>query len=853
MNRVSSRRFVVPFLGILGAASLGIALALHPQNAGPENVEIKFKLPPPKPLTPDEALKTFKLPPGFKIELVAAEPLVETPVGMSWDDQGRIYVVEMRGYMHDVKGTGENEPSGRVVILEDLNGDGRMDKSTVFADGLILPRAVMCVDGGALVAEPPYLWFMKDTNGDGRADLKEQVTDQYGTRGGQPEHMANSPTWTLDNWVHSANHATRYRLKDGKWMSESVPQRGQWGMSQDDYGRLFYNFNSDFLRANFVPEALYKRNPNFPARAGSGVQLLKDQTVWPAGPTPGINRGYEKSMLRADGTMTKSSATCGAAVYRGDLFPKDFAGNVFIPEPAANLVKRVIIDEKNAELTARNAYEKTEFLTSTDERFRPVTAYTGPDGALYLADMYRGVIQHKGFLTHYLIANIMDRKLEQPVNMGRIWRVIPVNAKPKPFKLPAETAQILPFIAHANGAVRDIAQRVLVERKDASMVPTLQAIIHAPRTAPLAKLHALWTLEGSGLLTPDVVSKALADPDSKVRSHAVRLADRSLVPQLAKMSDDPAADVRIALAFTLSGFPEGQDALAHVVRKGGSNLMVRDAALSGLRGRELEFLEHLLTAGPAMSTPEPVLNGLAQAVMAERRSLRVQKLLALIAAQPANSSVQLALLSGASGNAAEKGTPKFKLLYLDQQPGELAALAARADAKSKPLVSNLNDRIAWPGKEGVPPPPVIPPLTADEQKLFDLGMQTYGMLCAACHQANGQGMEGLAPPLVDSEWVVGKPDALPRLILHGLTGPIKVNGVSWNLEMPPMGAALSDEQIAAVVTYIRREWEHGASPMTPEFVREIRAQHADRTGAWTEEELAEWLGRKRPMPAQARN
>lgn len=127
------------------------------------------------------------------------------------------------------------------------------------------------------------------------------------------------------------------------------------------------------------------------------------------------------------------------------------------------------------------------------------------------------------------------------------------------------------------------------------------------------------------------------------------------------------------------------------------------------------------------------------------------------------------------------------------------------------------------------------------------------MLCAACHQANGQGMEGLAPPLVDSEWVIGKPDALPRLIIHGLTGPIKVNGVSWNLEMPPMGAALNDEQIAAVITYIRREWEHGASPVKPEFVHEIRAQHATRTTAWTEDELAEWLGRKRAIPAQAKN
>jgi mono/diheme cytochrome c family protein/glucose/arabinose dehydrogenase len=818
------------------------SFAIHPQNAGPSQFEIKFKLPPPKPLTPEEALASFKVAPGFKVELFAAEPLIETPIAMSWDEQGRMYVLEMRGYMQDVEGKGENQPLGRVTVLEDTNGDGKADKHTVFADGLVLPRAVMCVNGGALVSEPPVLWFMKDTNGDGKADLKEPVDGNYASRNGQPEHMANSPTWCLDNWIYSSNHGTRYRLKDGKFVAEPFQIRGQWGMSQDDYGRLFYNFNSDFLRANLVPETLYRRNPNFIGTAGVGVQVAKDQTIWPSHPTPGVNRGYEAATLRADGTMKLCSATCGAAIYRGGLFGKEFAGNAFIPEPAGNLVKRFILEENEAQITARNAYKEQEFLTSTDERFRPVNAYTGPDGALYIADMYRGIIQHKGFLTYYLVQNIKDRKLEEPVNMGRIWRIVPDKAKAQPARLPKESAELVKVLGDANGWKRDTAQRVLVERKDASVTPALTALV--ANGPSIAKIHAIWTLEGMGALTPDVLGKAFVDSDAKVRATAVRLADRSLAPQVGNLVNDPSIDVQIAVALSLSGLPEGLEAMLNLVRKAGSKTLVRDSILSGLRGRELEFLEALLKNSDKPA-PAGTLEALAHAIMAERRTGRVQSLLSLIASMPANSENQIALLGGAGGKLSPKGA-KYKLVYFDAQPESLVKLAASVDGKAKPLLAALDARIAWPNKPGVPPPPIITPLTGDEQKLFQIGKQTYTMICAACHQPNGQGMDGLAPPLVDSEWAIGKPDILPRVVIHGLTGPIKVNGTSWSLEMPGLGAALTDEQIAGVATYIRREWEHTASPVTVDFVKTIRTQNKDRGKSWTSEELKGLLNPSKP-------
>lgn len=821
------------------------AEAVHAKNAGPENVEIRFKLPPPRPLSPEEELATFKLAPGFRAELVAAEPLVDTPVALAWDEKGRMFVCEMRDYMHNVEGTGEDQKNGRIVMLEDVDGDGRMDKRTVFADGLCMPRAVLCVNGGLLVGEPPNLWFMKDTDGDGVADTKESIDASFGTGGGQPEHMANSPLWMLDNWIYVANHSKRYRLREGRFEDQVSDRRGQWGLTQDDFGRPFFNSNSDFLRANLFAESLGNRNPNFPSTAGLGVQIMKDQSTWPSHATPGVNRGYEPKQLREDGTLAKSTATCGPSVYRGSLFPKEFRGNVFIPEPAGNLVKRLVISEKKSVLTAANAAENSEFWTSTDERFRPVSSYSGPDGALYVVDMYRGIIQHTSFLTHYLIANIKDRNLEAPLEMGRIWRVVPAGAKPKAYKLSGDTAKLVDSLASPDGWVRDTAQRLLVERKDPAATGALAKLATTGKTA-LSRLHALWTLDGMGAAAPEVVSAQLKDKDPKVRATAVRLAARTQLPELMTMVKDQSSEVQIALAFQLGSYPESQQAAFALALQSGEQPLVRDALLSGLRGRELETLQTLLEE-KAKALPLPLIEGLAQAVLAERRKERVKKLLEMMAAQPAQSPFLQAMLTGAAGkNSSSKTSAVPRLLYLEGAPVELEKLKAEASPATATLVKGLDARLGWPGKPGVPPPPVVKPLNPSELALFDAGKGVYNSLCVGCHQPTGAGMDGLAPALVDSEWVLGSPELLPRILLHGLSGPITVGKQSWNLAMPPLGAALNDHQIAAVLTYIRREWEHGASPITPELVAKIRSENAERTASWTGEELKALAKLKKP-------
>jgi mono/diheme cytochrome c family protein/glucose/arabinose dehydrogenase len=829
-------------LFILASSFLPIALAVHQKNAGPEKVELKFKLPPPAPLTPEAEMKTFKVEKGFHVELVASEPMIESPIAMSFDDQGRLYVVEMRGYMHDLEGAGEKEATGRVSLLEDTDGDGRMDKATPFLDNLVMPRAVLAVNGGALIAVPPNLYFCKDTDGDGKADVKDVVATDFGSLGGQPEHMANTPVWAMDNAIWSAGYSTRFKLRSGVWQKDTGLGRGQWGLCQDDFGRLYFNYNSDMLRADLLPTEAFSRNPLLRNATSINAKLAADQTLFPSHPTPGVNRGYDPKTLRADGTLPRPTGTCGALIYRGDAFPAAYRGNAFVPEPCANLVKRFTMSEQDGIVKATNTAKTTEFLTSTDERFRPVQAANGPDGALYLVDMYRGIIQHQSFLTHYLIANIKDRKLETPFNQGRIWRIVPdTKERPQPVKVSKDVK----LLTHANGWVRDTAQRLLVESGDAAMVPALKEMLS--NTSALARLHALWTLDGLAAVTPDVLRAALAEKDAQVRAAAVRISTRDLAPDLIALNAEKDALVLANLAIKLTSFnlPDADAAVAKLLASHGKNVLIREGALTGMRGREAAFAKLLVGQLSKDKGTEimPVIESLASLLAQAGKAGPFEDMLELAAAQPQGGAMQVAAIKGLATSGDPKSKTPPKLLWLDAEPASLKALkSAMSDKASAKLFTSVAARIAWPGKPGAPPPPKIVPLNEAQTALFAKGKTIYATLCTACHQPHGFGLDGLAPPLVDSEWVLGKPEVLARIVMHGLAGPVKVGGRSFNLAMPPL-PQLTDEDVAGVLTYIRREWEHNGSPVEIKAVTGIRGQNKGRMAMWTETELKN-LGKK---------
>jgi mono/diheme cytochrome c family protein/glucose/arabinose dehydrogenase len=814
----------------------------------------KEKIPANPPLSPEAALKTFKLPPGFRIEIVAADPLIETPIAIQWDAEGRLWLVEVPSYMNTPTATGETNAINRVSILEDTDGDGRMDKKTLFLDGLVLPRTVSLAYGGVLVSDATALWWYP-IEPDLKPGKRVLVDKNYAPAAiKNPEHTGNSPTWFMNNWILSANHILRYKRVEEEWKRSPTSFRGQWGLTMDDWGRPFYNSNSDQLRTDLVPSEYYFRNPLFRSTAGLNLQPLKDQTVWPGRVNPGVNRGYQPATLKPDGRLDKYTATCGPVIYRGDNFPEEFRGNAFIPEPSGNFVRRMVLTEKNGELTGTNPYKETEFLTSTDELFRPVNAYTGPDGCLYLVDMYHGILQHRLFLTSYLRKQAEDRGLDKVIRRGRIYRIVSDGKKPgpKPQLASASSTDLVNTLTHPNGWWRDTAQRLLVEKSPPSAIALLKALAlqHAD---PRARLHALWTLDGMGQIDAATLAIALQkESHAKVLAAAIRLSEgpiktdkEILLPKLVSLATSKDLEARTQLAFTLGEIrePAAEAAMLALALNAGTNALVRDALISGLALRENEMLERVFASAAwkgKFAGGDAFISALGRSIFQQAKAANVNRLLEKIADKNTPQWQTLAVLASLNlpGTPPPKGqpAPRVKLVKLPVAPPALAALEKSPDKAIQAAAKKLDTLLIWPGKPGVVFP-TVRSLTEAEQKLFASGKTAYEATCAACHQLHGYGQDGMAPPLNDSEWVAGSPEKLARILLHGIGGPITVLGRKWDMDMPGHGT-FDDETLAGVLTYIRREWEHPYDPVAPEFVKKVRAATAGRESAWTNEELS---------------
>jgi mono/diheme cytochrome c family protein/glucose/arabinose dehydrogenase len=838
-------------------------------------------------LSPAEAMKTFTMPPGYRLELVASEPLIQDPIVIDWDPQGRLWAVEMPGFVPTLSSPEPYmEPIGKVVVLEDTNNDGTMDKRTVFADGLVLARAVKVLEHGVLVGEPPNAWLMHDTNGDLRMDTKELVTDTYGRREARVEQNANDFEWSLDNWMHTANSDVFMRFKNGKFEVQKTLMRGEWGATHDDAGRIYRNTNESSVHVDFVPTPYFLRNPNLLRTRGSYEALRDDgnlvNVVWPARPNPGTNRAYQAGIDRPDGTLLRFTSVCAPRIYRGDRLPAELNGNMFVAEPAANVVSRIVLSDDGTTLRARKAYDKGEFLVSTDERFRPVYLSNAPDGTLYIVDMYRGVIQQRADITEYLRDHILTNKLEKPTGFGRIYRVMHESTKRDPKRMSsAPAAELVQALSHPNGWWRDTAQRLLVERGDKAVATDL---VKLASTSPdwRIRLHALWTLDGIDAIEPAAVTAALADSSRDVRASAVRLAERWLgivnhpiQAGVLKLLDDSDWSVRQQLAASLGTLPPGvrEDAIVKLLDRRGDDPIAVDAALSGLRGSEGLALEKLLqSAGPQTPQRDTAVTMLAATLVRGGQDASIQTLLGWVADEARPAWQRAALLRGAEaavlgapmpgsitgrrggsqlaqapcptcpgarggpGGAyafpqAPPAPPVRRVVRLSREPVTLATLAEKQNELG-PRAAAIMARVEWPGKPGLAAP--IPPLTPDEQVRFNAGQDVYKNICQACHQPDGRGQEKVAPSLVGSPLALAPAEVPARILLNGKEGAVGL--------MPPVGSVLSDDQIAGVLTYIRREWGQDASPVEPGLVKGVRALTAGRTRPWTNPELMEIAG-----------
>jgi len=532
--------------------------------------------PPVKALSPAETIRATQVARGFRLETVLSEPEIKEPVAIGFDGNGRLFVAEMRTYMQDVNGTGGHDPKSRVSLHWSSKGDGVYDRHTVFAENLLLPRILLPLDKGrVLIGETNTndLYIYTDTDDDGVSDKKD-LFYQGGGRGGNMEHQPNGAVWALDNWLYTTYNAYRLRWSpDGQTLKEpTAANGGQWGVSQDDWGKVW------FVNAGG------ERGPvNFQTGIAYGGFQTKDQfapgydIVWPVVGFGDV-QGGDKRYRSEDGTLNHFTATCGGEIFRGDKLP-ELRGELFFGEPVGRLVRRTKIEVKDGITILSNPYEaeKSEFIRSTDPLFRPVNCNTAPDGTLFITDMYRGIIQEGNWTKEgsYLRKAILQHGLDKPVSMGRIYRLVQDGVKPGPLpKMNDETpAQIVAHLAHPNGWWRDTAQKLLVLKQDASVVPALQ-IMARNHQDPFARLHALWTLEGLDALTPELVRAKYQDEHPQLRASALRVSetlykkgDTSFAADIQAATKDADGDVVLQALLTakLLNLPDWKTTLTSVV------------------------------------------------------------------------------------------------------------------------------------------------------------------------------------------------------------------------------------------------------------------------------------------------
>ena len=797
-------------------------------------------------LSPEQAMASFSLPPGFRVELVASEPLVQDPVALDIDAEGRLWVVEMRGYMTALdEEEGEDQRRGQIVVLKDENGDGRMDGKTVFLDDLSLPRSVLVTDDGVLVGDPPHLWLARDTDGDLKADEKKVLRDDYGDPQANPEWLPNSLVWGLDNWVHTTQYASRLRRTSQGWRHDSTRVTGQWGLAMGSDGRFYRTYNADPLVLSMLDPSYYTRNPNLVGADGAEVSIAEDaRDVWPAHTTEGVNRGYRDGVLRKNRTLASFTAASGGAVYRGDRYPEAFQENVFVPEPAGNLIRRFeLTRQRDGRVKAANAYDQAEFMVSTDERFRPVNITSAPDGTLYIVDMYRGVIQHRNYLSQYLKDHIQERGLAAPTGLGRIYRIVHTPNPPRkeqPQLASASNQQLVARLADPNGWWRDTAQQLLVERKATDIAPALRERVRAAESE-WTRLHALWTLEGIGALSLATVRHALQDEAPAVRAAAVRVSEPWLredgarvLERVSRLTNDPAPEVRLQVAASLGEVPPpaADEAMIELLTRAPAQPYLVDAVVSGLNGRELAFLRRLVQHQDwkAQKTGYPqAVQTLAATIINAGAPDATNQLLHLIGDQAGLSQWQrLALLDGIEELVPEAPEGPERPLKLPEEPAALAQATQALDSAVRKRAREVAGRLTWPGKPGYKVKETTL-VTAEQKQWFRDGEQHYLRVCATCHLADGTGREGLAASLVGSEWVRGQRRDLVRIVLDGKEGEMGL--------MPPQRKQLSDEEISALLTYIRNAWGNEASAVSPALVKDVREATAARQKPWTAREL----------------
>ena len=698
------------------------------------------------PLTPEEQQQKFWLPPGFRMEPVLTEPHIEEPAQIAFDGNGRMFVVELRGYMQDADGTGTLDPNGRISVHEDRDGDGVYETHSIFIDNLVFPRFVMPFGPNAVLAKESNadeLWLFTDTNGDSVADRKELFATGMG-RLMNVEHQESGLMWAMDNWLYSTINLVRLRWTPTGVLREPTGSNGgQWGVTQDNYGKTWFQAGASGMPGYFQTPVVYG---NFPYAEQFEPDL---NIIWGAPVLIADMQGGMNAVRMPDGSLARATGAAGNDIFRGDRLPADMVGDYFYGETVVRVVRRLRPVKIEGQTQLRNVYPLSEFIRSTDPLFRPVDITTAPDGTMYITDMYRGIIQESQWSGPgtYLRRRIEQYQLDKIVRHGRIWRLTYDGMERRteqPRMHDETTAELVRHLGDPNGWWRDTAQQLIILRQDKSVVPELQRLARSS-SKQLERIHALWTLDGLMATDAALIRELLKDPDPQIRLQAIRASetlykagDRSLADDVRALSTDPDVEVVMQVLMTLN---------------------------------------HLKV---------PDVKELASSLLETNKAGGVQTVAKVIATTGVNV--------GRGGGL------------------EMTRSLSPADLE-----------------------------------VVERGQQAYREVCFACHGETGLGetvpgeTQMRAPALAASPRVLGHPEYVIKVLLHGLNGPL--GGQTYTDVMVPMGMQ-SDEWIAAVASYIRNDFGNSASIVRPEDVARVRAATADRAEMWTEETLTASIPRQ---------
>ena len=695
----------------------------------------------PLPKSAEESARAMELLPGYTIELMAAEPLVADPVAFEWDSHGRLWVVEMADYPLGLDGKGQH--GGRVRWLEDRDGDGHYDHSTVFLDGLSFPNGVMPWRDGVLISATPDILFARDTNGDGKADETRVLFS--GFREGNQQHRMNGFEYGLDNWVYGANGdsggivtspgtglSVNIRGRDFRFRPDTLEFQTQTGQTQygrrrDDWGNWFGNNNPNLGWHYTQPEHYLRRNPHFVAPS-------------PRHPIGNYSRSQQINHISKPhqrfsgvGTYHQITAANSPTPYRDELFGEQSSRHLFISAPAYNVVRRELLEPNGVTFSSNRpeGADGHEFLASSDSWFRPITLKTGPDGALWIADFYRLVLEHPEW-----IPDDVERyhNVRAGSDRGRLYRVYPDGTKPRPIPNLANktTAQLVAALDSPSGWQRDTAQQLLVQQNDKSAAKRLAKLLQTSAN-PKARLHALCTLEGLGRLRAEHAVAGMSDRHPGVREHAVRVSEPllrsdpgdALGQVLRRLVDDPEIRVRRQLAFSLGEWnsPTAGDLLGRLAKASAGQPDLQAAIASSAVGHSARILDPLL-AGQQTGRITKLTTTMLRLAAIEAEADDVKQLLHRLTRDPTELEPwRMEALSGLLTHARKRQLPLDELLADANLVKTVRAMVGNAGAKPSDRATALELLCSLPGERRELDSLLAGQLTANApRELFETGM-----------------------------------------------------------------------------------------------------------------------------------